>query len=446
VKSARRSPTFVTEAHSLLLAPFALAVAASSCGGAVAGSPPAGNMGQDAGDDASGEDAPSSPDAPAASEAAPPVDASTGTEGAPPPVGSLIAVPLDECLPLVYTANVNIGSQTFQLSIDTGSTTLGVASSQCTDCNVTPLYTPGTTAMDQLQTAMSQYGTGSWTAEIYQDSVGFASDPTVPLKFGAITTQMGFFGQQMFCQSGNTYQGIMGLDRATSELPGTNAFFDQFVQARGIANVFATELCDTKGTLWLGGYDTTVATAAPQYTPVTTDTASSYYYTVDLESITLDGSTTPISIAAGSQFPDTVVDTGTTALVVPNGVFTTLTNALAASPGFAHVFGAGTGASLFTNPQPCGGAGVTKAQIDSELPGLTFTFGQNPAKTIQMAASDSWLVPISGVGWCALVTAVPSGQQFPLAAIMGSPFLRSQITIFDRANGQIGFAPHTACQ
>jgi hypothetical protein len=29
---------------------------------------------------------------------------------------------------------------------------------------------------------------------------------------------------------------------------------------------------------------------------------------------------------------------------------------------------------------------------------------------------------------------------------MGSPFLRSNITIFDRASGRIGFAPHTACQ
>jgi hypothetical protein len=212
----------------------------------------------------------------------------------------------------------------------------------------------------------SQYGSGSWTGEVYQDSVGFASDPMIPLKFGAITTQSMFF-QPIVCNSGGL-QGIIGLDRASSELPGTNAFFDQFVAAKGIANVFATELCDTSGTLWLGGYDTSVATAAPQYTPVTTDVASSYYYTVDLESITIAGSTTPISITSGAQFPDTVVDTGTTALVLPQAVFDNLTNALASSPGFTHVFGAGTTASWFSSGQPCGASGTTKAQIDRLRP------------------------------------------------------------------------------
>ncbi len=193
-------------------------------------------------------------------------DAQPGYD-APAPASSLVAVPLEECTPLVYTAPVVIGSQTFQLTVDTGSTTLGVASSKCTNCNVNPLYTPGATAVDQMQPASSQYGSGSWTGEVYKDSVGFMSDPMIPLNFAAITTQTNFFGPVM-CHSGGSYQGILGLDRASAELPGTNAFFDQYVAAKGIANVFATELCDTSGTLWFGGYDTSVATAAPQYTPV----------------------------------------------------------------------------------------------------------------------------------------------------------------------------------
>jgi hypothetical protein len=386
-------------------------------------------MGQ--GDAGAGDAAPASGDAQTAGDASSPV--------------GLIAVPLEACVPLIYTASVAIGSQTFQLSIDTGSTTLGVASNKCTNCNVNPVYTPGSTAVDQMKTATSQYGSGSWTAEVYEDSVGFTSDPTVPLKFAAITTQSNFFGPVM-CNSGGGYQGIIGLDRAKSELPGTDAFFDQFVAVKGIPNVFATELCDTSGTLWLGGYDTTVATAAPQYTPMTTDVASSYYYTVDLESIAVDdGSSAPIAIAASSAYHDTVVDTGTTALVLQSAVFTSLTNTIASSPGFTHIFGAGTTASWFSSQLPCGAAGTSKSDIDSVLPPLTLTFGTNPAITVQMAASDSYLVPIQGYGWCSLVTPVPTGTQFPLAAILGSPFLRSNITIFDRAGGRIGFAPHTAC-
>jgi hypothetical protein len=424
VKNPHRLVRLASETRGLPLVSFALFIAASACGGSVSASPQSGDAGQSGGD------------------AAPNDDAQPAAE-ASPPVNPLIAVPLDACTPLVYTANVTIGSQTFQLGVDTGSTTLGVASSKCTNCNVSPVYTPGATAVDQMKMATSQYGSGSWTAEVYQDSVGFASDPTVSLKFGAITTQTNFFGP-VLCHSGAGFQGIIGLDRAPSELPGTNAFFDQFVAAKGIANVFATELCDTGGTLWLGGYDTTVATAAPQYTPVTTDIASSYYYTIDLESITVAGSSTPVAIASGAN-PDTVVDTGTTAFLVPNAVFTSLTNAIASSPGFAHVFGAGTGASWFNSQLPCGAAGTTKAQIDAALPGLTLAVGKNPGFTIDMAASDSYLVPVTGYGWCSLLAPVPAGVQFPLAAIMGSPFLRAQITIFDRAGGRIGFAPHTAC-
>jgi hypothetical protein len=421
------------EGPGVLLAPFALALAASACEGGLITSPPSGDQGAgDAGrsDAAPGDDA-SGSDGLLPAEASPPL--------------TLTAVPLEECAPLIYLANVTVGSQAFRLSVDTGSTTLGVASNKCSNCNVTPLYTPGATAVDEMRTVTSQYGRGNWSAEVYQDSVGFASDPTIPLRFGAITNQTNFFGP-VVCASGGGMQGIIGLDRASAELPGTNAFFDQFVAAKGLPNVFATELCDSRGTLWLGGYDPSAATAAPQYTPVTTDAASSHYYTVDLETIAVAGSSAPTAIAGGSAYPDTVVDTGTTALLVTNAAFTSLTNAIASSPGFAQIFGAGAGASWFSSRAPCGAAGTTKAQIDAALPALTLTFGKNPGISIQMAASDSYLVPFPGYGWCSLMAPLPAVGRFPLAAILGSPFLRAQITIFDRANGRIGFAPHTACQ
>jgi hypothetical protein len=247
------------------------------------------------------------------------------------------------------------------------------------------------------------------------------------------------------CSSGGAYQGILGLDRQTSALPGTNAFFDQFVAAKGIANVFATELCDTTGTLWLGGYDAAIATAAPTYTPVTTDFASAYYYTVDLESIAVAGTSAPVAIASGATYPDTVVDTGTSAFLLPSPVFTKLAQAIASAPGFPRTFGAHAGASWFSLESPCGAMGTTKAQIDAAMPALTLTFGKNPAVTIEMAASDSYLVPFAGFGWCSLLAPIPSNIRFSMAALMGTPFLRGHITIFDRAGGRIGFAPHAAC-
>jgi hypothetical protein len=360
--------------------------------------------------------------------------------------GTIIAVPLEACIPLVYTAPVTIGSQTFQLNVDTGSTSLGVASTMCgTSCGVSPEYTPGASAVDDKQMATSQYGTGSWTGEIYTDSVGFASDPSIPLNFVAIDSQSMFFTPGIQCgTSGQGYQGIIGFDRASAELAGTNAFFDQFVTAKGIANVFATELCDASGTLWLGGYDPTAASAPPLYTPVTTDVASTYYYTVDLETVTVAGVTTPIQIAGG-QYPDTVVDTGTSGFVVPTQAFNSLASAIAGTSGFQQAFGASAGAAWFSSQQPCGAAGMTKAQIDATLPALTLTFGTAPGMTLQLPPSESYLISYGSYGWCSTMIQIPSGQQFPLAAIMGAPFMRSMITIYDRANNQIGFAPHAPC-
>ncbi len=429
VKDSNRPAKHAGQTVAWILSQLALA-AAVACGWSVSGSPQqSGDTGQNRADAGAGGEAP--PDAQPASEPGRP-------DRAP------IAVPLDACTPLLYIAKVAIGSQTFELAVDTGSTTLGVASSQCTDCKVSPLYAPGATALDEMRTATSEYGTGSWTAEVYQDSVGFVSDPSVELKFAAITTQKNFF-EPVACHSGRSYQGIIGLDRATSELAGTTAFVDRFVAAKGIANVFATELCDTGGTLWIGGYDTTVATGAPQYVPITTDVTSSYYYTVDLESVEVSGSTTPVAIARASTYPDTVVDTGTTAFVVPSAVFDELTSAIARSPGFSQLFGVDAGASWFSGELPCGAAGTTKAQIDAALPSLTLTFGKDPGVAIRMAASDSYFVRFPGYGWCSLLAPVPARTPFPLAAILGSPFLRTQITIFDRAGGRIGFAPHADC-
>ncbi len=88
---------------------------------------------------------------------------------------------------------------------------------------------------------------------------------------------------------------------------------------------------------------------------------------------------------------------------------------------------------------------MTKDQIDATLPALTLTFGTAPGMTLQVAPSESYLMSYGSYGWCSTMISIQQGQQFPLAAIMGAPFLRSQITIYDRANNRIGFAPHGAC-
>jgi hypothetical protein len=415
---ALMTPARLSHAFSL---PAAFSLLVSACGGATVG-PPAvpGDAGSSAADAATDEE----PDA--------------STEGEPP-LGP-IAVPLFSCVPAVYTAAVTIGAtQQFQLSIDTGSTSLGVASTQCSGCGVTPLYAPGSTAVDEGKMADSQYGSGSWTGEVYEDAVAFDSRATTEVALVAIDTQSQFF-QTIRCDStSGGMQGIVGFGPAGSALPGTNGFFDELVARAQVPDVFATELCDTGGTLWLGGYDASSVTAAPQYVPFNTDAYSPFYYTVNLTSVSVNGTSIPIATA---QYADTVVDTGTSVFLLGLEAYGALTTAIASDAQFQKVFG---GAAFFAS-QGCAAVTETKAALDAALPALTLTFGSTAPIRVTMLATDSYLFPYGADRWCpALDGIAQSSDEFPLASILGAPLLRSSITIFDRANHRLGFAPHAAC-
>jgi hypothetical protein len=265
------------------------------------------------------------------------------------------------------------------------------------------------------------FGTGSWSGEVYQDQVAFEGDPSVPVKLVSITSQTGFIQAGSSC-GGKPYQGLMGFDRASAAVAGTNAFFDQFVSAKGVPNVFAT-----------------------QYTPVTTDIDSTYYYTVDLESIKVGGTSVTVQISTGS-YTDTVLDTGTSAILLGTDAYNSITAAIGGTAGFAQIFGTDAGPAFFGGTNPgCANLTQTKAELDSTLPPLTLTFGTNPAITVQALATESYLMPYPGMGWCSSLVAQPQSDEFPLASLLGSPLLRSNVVIFDRANARIGFAPHTAC-
>ncbi len=353
----------------------------------------------------------------------------------------VIAVPLNACVPLVYSADVAIGGQDFQLIVDTGSTSLGVAGSKCTNCKVTPLYTP-TTGVDQSKKATSQFGSGSWTGEIYQDAVSLAPSPKVPLKFASITTQTGFFQTGSTC-AGKPYQGLAGMGRANAAVAGTEGFFDQLVATASIPDVFATELCDDGGTLWLGGYDANATSGPVQYTPFTKDAFSTVYYSVALNTVTVGG--VDVAIASGA-YQDSIVDTGTSAFLVGTTAYNALAAAISADAGFKSVFGA-QAASWFTASQgtACANLSQSKAELDAKLPKMTMSFG-NPAIKVEAVATESYLMPYTGAGWCnALVGQAQSQNAFPLASIMGAPILRSSVVIIDRAKGQVGFAPHKGC-
>lgn len=447
-----RNPSLGVPEALLAVLAGAFATSTAACGGADAGSPSRASQG-DAGAATDGPVVTDGPvrdspvtdarvvDAPVADGSVPEqVEAGAEAAAAAEAGEPWMALAIAACTPDIYTVPVLIGAQTFQLGIDTGSTTLGVASTSCTNCGVTPEYTPGSTATDENEMANAQYGMGSWTGQIYQDTVVAGGEGPVPVKLVAIDTQSQFFTPiECDSKSSMNQQGILGLGPAAAAERGTNGYFDDLVKTANIPNVFATQLCDSGGTLWLGGYDPSATTAAPVYTPMNSELAN-YYYAVNLVSITVDGTSVPVGT---TSLPDSIADTGTSVFILPTAAFTSLSNAIAADSGFQSVFGQ-SAATFFSAQDNCLVINKTKAELDSMLPPLTLVFGSNPAVSVQAAPTESYLIQYD-TQWCSALLGEEAGSLGPIAAIMGSPVLRSNVVIFDRANKRIGFAPHAPC-
>src|SRR6185437_16427666 len=125
---------------------------------------------------------------------------------------------------------------------------------------------------DQHSTSNSMYGDSSaWTAENYADKVALTGDAdAVTMRFGAITSQDGFF------QPGETDEGILGFGGSALAVDGTDTYTDARAPGQ-----FAFQLCPDGGTVWLGAADSTHESAAPQFSPMDT---SEPYLMIDVSS------------------------------------------------------------------------------------------------------------------------------------------------------------------
>jgi hypothetical protein len=362
-----------------------------------------------------------------------------GTPDAGPDL--FVTVPLGGCPFLGYDAPVTIDTQTFQLDIDTGSTTTFVAASSCRNCGVSPEYTPPAGA-DTHKATSSQYGSGAVRGEVYTDMVQVGSEmPVVQLDFGGITSQQQFFLQED-CSGGNGQQGegLLGLGPIGLDTIGTannDAYFTDLVAtAMGIRDVFAVNLCTQGGNIWFGGYDPSFASGVPLYTPL----VSNGYWSVSITSIGLGTKTFANSGDSGA-----VVDTGTGTFLMPSAAYAALVAELSQDPGVVSVFGANSFNQNFFSNGNClsPNGGQTQAEVDAALPALQVTLPRvgGGSFTLSMPATQSYLALFGGQ-YCA---AVGDGAQLG-GTIWGAPSLRAYLTVFDVGNNQIGFVPQSACK
>jgi len=367
---------------------------------------------------------------------------SGSVDSGPPPSAAGYAIPL--AAPggpdFEYTAQVTVGDQSFVMSIDTGSSTAALAGTSCSGCTaVSPLYTPSSSATTSGQKASSEYEDGSsWSGPIYTDTVGLGEGtPSISLKLADITKAKTFFDGQ------NDYQGILGLGPTQNVVTGTTAYMPA-VMAAGVANLFAFQLCDVTGanagTMWLGGNGGFSGTII--YTPLVAISDNNPYYAINVDAMTLGG--TSIVTGASATFAQPVLDTGTSLFYVPTSVFNSFQTALEASAGFKAVFGTQTFATSGQDEGCVTDATATDAEVESMLPQISLslpnvTSGQ-PDVTIQASSLDTYLYNGGSGMYCLAIQ--DGGTQDP--STFGDAFMQAFGISIDLGAQQIGFAP-TAC-
>ena len=344
-------------------------------------------------------------------------------------------VPLVTTNGLQYTAAVSIGGQSVNLDIDTGSTTSGVAASACTTCGVSPLYTPGATAVDVHQSAQTQFldGTG-WSGEIFTDNVTLGhGTPTVPLNFVAIKSQTGFF------TSGNTRQGVLGLGPDALLTASTTSYLGA-TTAAGEADVVGVELCDSSGQLWVGQLDTTVVSSPVQFTPNAISGSNPMYFEVAMTDIEMNSASLGVDAAT---LGNTVVDTGTSLWYVPTAALNAMINAITHAAAYSALFPNQTLAISHNNGCIASHDGISAATIDAMMPSIGMTFGTGADSfTITVPPTRSYFYDAGNNEWCLTVRDNSSSGHRNL---MGDTILRSMLTVIDIEANRIGFAPDIGC-
>ncbi|KGQ02996.1 Polyporopepsin [Beauveria bassiana D1-5] len=309
-----------------------------------------------------------------------------------------------------YIASVAIGSASWDLIVDTGSSNTWTGAQKS--------YVPYSTGNDTGGTVGVSYGSGQFSGEEYVDKVTFAGLTVKSQSVGSAKSAVGFNGVD-----GIFGLGPVGLTRNTvSNAATVPTFLDNLYKQGSIPSEVlgvyfksetGSDTNDNNGELTLGGVDDTKYTGALNYVPTLKSGSAAAYWGVSIASFTY-GSTVLASGATG------IVDTGTTLIYIPSAAYAKY---LSASGGKTD---ANTGLVSYT----------TKP---------TANFGIKIGATTYNLTPAQYLVPTSQYGFFGL----PAGKYYSWIAnggtgsvntVIGQKFLENYYSVYDTTYARIGFA------
>jgi len=316
-----------------------------------------------------------------------------------------------------YVGAIQIGSPpvTYKVIYDTGSSNLWIPSKSCNttaSCNGKTAYNhaASTTYVPNGQSLAIQYGTGSMTGYLSQDTVIVGGISVFNQVFGEATSLAAFFANVQF-------DGIMGLAYRSLAADNVVPVLDNmYLQGSLNLNVFSVYLDstpgDTSSIIILGGTDPRLYTGQFQYVPVVPyNGANLLYYTTKFNGITVNGVE---KTGNSAQNPGLgIIDTGTSLLIGPTAIINSITTAIGFTAQNAMCQNLQNLPPVIINFQGQGGAIVSLS-----VPASKYVF-QVAANQCQL----SGFATTAGTLW-----------------IFGDTFIRQYYTVFDRVNNQVGFA------
>lgn len=243
--------------------------------------------------------------------------------------GNAPDVPITDYMNAQYYGPVEIGTppQKFQVIYDTGSSNLWVPSVKCAKTNIAcKLHakydsTKSSTYVANGTTFAIQYGTGSLSGVVSQDTVTFGGIPTPKTLFAEALVEPG----SAFVLA--KFDGILGLGWAQISVNGITPVWYNMVRDKLVdANEYSFYLnrnpsSPDGGVLTLGGYDPSHVSGPLTWVPLTKDG----YWQFSVDSVSIKGSSFCKNCEA-------IADTGTSLLVGPTADVAAIQKMIGATP------------------------------------------------------------------------------------------------------------------
>mmetsp|Transcript_5726 Transcript_5726/g.17045 ORF Transcript_5726/g.17045 Transcript_5726/m.17045 type:complete len:553 (-) Transcript_5726:114-1772(-) len=358
-----------------------------------------------------------------------------------------------------YFTRIKIGSQTFRVQVDTGSSTLAIPLAQCRSClNGDLRY-----AIDKSPSGIAEFVScdsnacgektcragctrchaGKCCAEDDPTKCGFylrygdgsgaqGSLMYDVIEWGGLSVK-GYFGGVLrdsrdFEQQG--VDGILGLAYPSLGCAPTcvSPVFDLMVDEKLVKDVFGICMYENGGIMTLGGYDENTMRSEMIWVPMMLSFPPTFY-TVSLpEYMVIGGRNVQLP-----NFRSAIVDSGTTLLVVSTRTFIGMLDHLQSY--YCHIPGICSPNSWF-RPVAC-----VKMQEEGLLlmPDFEFQVGRRRSKLV--LRPQDYMIPfkVGGQVYRCVGIGISDGIS-EVDVILGNTLNMRYVTVYDRHNNRMGFA------